>query len=367
MTTAVVADVDRAPETALNRVCAYFTMFPLRFPHRLLKRAHEGERVLDPFCGRGTTLYAARVAGLHSVGIDSSPVAAAIAAAKVVRATTRAVMRELDEILDARAVDVPEGDFWRWAYAPKTLQQVCRLRNAFVDDCTTSTRIALRAIVLGALHGPEWKNPSHLSNQAPRTFAPKPAYAVRYWKEHGLRPRERDVRMLLEKRVERFLAREQTAACGRVICGDSRATPLGKQGKFDWVITSPPYYGMRTYVPDQWLRNWFVGGPAHTDYSTDAQLVHRSPDDFAGDLEKVWKRAAAAANPGARMIIRFGGINDRKADPLGIIKDSLMETDWQISTIKSAGTASSGRRQALIFAADQAAPKSEYDVWAVRI
>ena len=29
-----------------------------------------------------------------------------------------------------------------------------------------------------------------------------------------------------------------------------------------WVVTSPPYYGLRTYGPDQWLRQWFLGGPA---------------------------------------------------------------------------------------------------------
>ena len=82
---AQAVDVDRAAHTALNRICAYFTMFPLRLPHAILcRRARAGDRVLDPFCGRGTTNYAARLCGLDSVGVDSSAVAAAIAAAKVV-------------------------------------------------------------------------------------------------------------------------------------------------------------------------------------------------------------------------------------------------------------------------------------------
>ena len=361
-----VADVDRAPETALNRVCAYFTMFPLRFPHRLLQRADGSDRVLDPFCGRGTTLYAARLAGLFSVGVDASPVAAAIAEAKVVRATPRGVMQQLDEILAGPEVDVPDGEFWHWAYAPRTLRDVCRLRRAFLDDCSTSSRIALRAIALGALHGPVWKTPSHLSNQAPRTYAPKPRYAVKYWKSRQLVPTERDVRELLETRVDRFLANEHTAGRGRVLLGDSRTVSLRRYGTFDWVITSPPYYGMKTYIPDQWLRNWFVGGPPHTDYSFDGQLAHRTPDAFADDLRTVWRRAGSVANPGARLVIRFGGINDRTADPLEIIKTSLDDAPWRISTIKAAGNAASGRRQALMFASEQPAAKTEYDVWAVR-
>jgi TatD DNase family protein len=44
----VTLDVDRAAETALNRICPYFTMFPLRFPYGILRRhATPGQRVLD--------------------------------------------------------------------------------------------------------------------------------------------------------------------------------------------------------------------------------------------------------------------------------------------------------------------------------
>ena len=65
---------------ALNAICPYFTMFPLGFPLRILReRAARADWVLDPFCGRGTTNYAARVLGLPSLGVDSSPVAVAIA------------------------------------------------------------------------------------------------------------------------------------------------------------------------------------------------------------------------------------------------------------------------------------------------
>ena len=44
----------------------------------------------------------------------------------------------------------------------------------------------LRAICLGALHGPLSKSPDqrgYFSNQMPRTFASKPDYSVRFWRE----------------------------------------------------------------------------------------------------------------------------------------------------------------------------------------
>src|SRR5437870_4140125 len=71
------------PKLRLNGVCAYYAMFPLSFPYRRLRAVKRGSWVLDPFCGRGTTNVAARLLGLPSVGIDSSPVATAIASAKL--------------------------------------------------------------------------------------------------------------------------------------------------------------------------------------------------------------------------------------------------------------------------------------------
>jgi len=152
--------------------------------------------------------------------------------------------------------------------------------------------------------------------------------------------------------------------------GDSRkadALALGSKGKrFDWIITSPPYYGMRTYIPDQWLRNWFVGGADTVDYSSGQQIGHSSPESFAADLRSVWKNAARVSSANARLVIRFGGIADRSADPLDIAKDSLADSGWRITTIKQAGTATEGKRQANAFLRTKSMPLEEFDIWAVK-
>jgi hypothetical protein len=144
-------------QTALNAICPYFTMFPLRFPLTVLQRhARKNDVILDPFCGRGTTNFAARVLGLPNIGLDASPIAVAATASKLV-----ADVRVGDIIYEARRIllneadcTVPEGPFWSLAYHPSVLRDLSILRAALIADCRSGTRKALRGILLGALHGP---------------------------------------------------------------------------------------------------------------------------------------------------------------------------------------------------------------------
>jgi hypothetical protein len=345
-------------------------MFPLDFPYGVLeKHASPGEWVVDPFCGRGTTNYASRVLGLPSIGMDSSPVAVAISQAKLANTNPEAILRSAKGILKRlrEPSEIPTGEFWDWAYHPTVLHTLCRLREGLLQDCRSQSRQALRGIILGALHGPRSKTVrSYFSNQSQRTYAPKPAYAVRYWKRHNLQPEPVDVLGIIKRRAERYYSRQRQAT-GRVIRGDSRDEALYRHidHGIRWVITSPPYYGMRTYIPDQWLRMWFVGGSPEVEYAMEGQVEHTSPELFARQLGRVWKNVGNVCVPGAQMVIRFGGINDRAAEHLPILDDSLQGSGWAIEKIESAGSASKGRRQARHINNAAKPPREEHDVWTV--
>ena len=358
------------PQTLVNGICPYFTMFPLEFPLRILKkRAKENQSVLDPFCGRGTTNFAARLVGLNSLGIDSSPVATAITAAKLVQIDAPQILSEARDILNnTKADELPTGEFWEWAYHQDVLTELCQFRSAFLEDCSSPSRVALRGIILGALHGPRQKTiQSYLSNQNTRTFAPKPAYATRYWKKRNLLPSRVDILEIIERKAKRYF-RSLPEGKGEVVLGDSREpdsfSGRSNNTKFSWVITSPPYYGMRTYIPDQWLRNWFIGGTDSVDYSCDGQVQHSNPENFVADIRKVWDNVAEVCESDVTLIVRFGGIADRKANPLDLAKDSFKESPWRLSTICNAGSAKKGRRQADMFLQKKSEPILEYDLWA---
>lgn len=348
-------------------------MFPLSFPYSILKRhAYEDEWVLDPFCGRGTTNYASRLLGLPSVGIDSSRVAAALTDAKLANTDAGAILRAAQHILDEIEIagEIPTGEFWQRAFHREVLKNICRLREGLLKDCRSDARKALRAILMGALHGPQGKTQqSYLSNQCPRTYAPKPGYAVKFWKENNIRALKVNVLEIIANRANRYFEDEPKTAVGNIMCGDSRNpnlyARLEKNARFDWIITSPPYYGMDTYIADQWLRYWFVGGSAQVDYSRPLQLTHASPEEFSLELRQVWENVGTCCNEKAKMVVRFGGINNKAVESVSLLKKSLKDTGWKIETIKSAGTASKGYRQALHFAEKQSNAIEEHDIWAV--
>src|SRR5687768_9716504 len=109
------------PKLRLNSICPYFTMFPLNFPFTVLNKANSDHWVLDPFCGRGTTNFAARLRNVNSIGVDSSLVACSIAESKFINPKPQKVSLLANEIInDYKDFDLPETAFWQMAYNSKT-------------------------------------------------------------------------------------------------------------------------------------------------------------------------------------------------------------------------------------------------------
>lgn len=339
------------PLMRLNAICPYYTMFPLEFPLQVLRDAAEGDAVMDPFCGRGTTLYAARLLGLPASGIDANPVAVALARAKLATATSAGVARRCRDLLGNgyEPEEVPTGEFWQRCFASQTLRDICTLREQLRDCTDTEVTVLLRALLLGVLHGPLRVNqPSYLSNQMPRTYASKPTYAVGYWRTTGLQPPVVDVADVVARRAAYSLKRLPAAVPGEVRCGDSTVDTSRLRLRFHWVITSPPYYGMRTYLPDQWLRAWFLGAEPTVDYSNDGQLAQASEDLFVTALASVWRAAAGRCFPGAKLVVRFGALPSRAKDPGSLLRRSVAEarSRWVVDEVVPAGVPPRGKRQA---------------------
>src|SRR5580704_4073044 len=80
-----------------HSICPYFAMFPESFVRRnVLAWSKRGDVILDPFSGRGTTVFESLLNGRKGVGCDTNPVAVCLSKAKVDPPT----LQELEERLD---------------------------------------------------------------------------------------------------------------------------------------------------------------------------------------------------------------------------------------------------------------------------
>lgn len=354
----------------LNAICPYFTMFPYSFPARVLEQLdHPRRLVLDPFCGRGTTNLAARAHGYATVGVDSNPLAIALTAAKLVDTNPDRIINELQE-LERHPVEAkpPSSEFWQWAFAPGTLRRLSSLRAKLTLPTENPERIALRALIAGALHGPVNKgHPSYLSNQAPRTFAPKPGYAVKFWRSRGLRPREVDVADIIRRRASWYYSTPLPTVGSTSVLGDARRLCNDwNHGRVDTIITSPPYWQMRTYRPDQWLRLWFLGGAEDVEYTDPAAVGSGNARFFADDLQTVWRQAARVSSDDAVMVVRFGAIPSAQVDADTLFRSSLAGSGWTTVHTANAGDPRKGKRQSEHFGSRRSKPVEEIDFFCRR-
>jgi hypothetical protein len=180
----------------------------------------------------------------------------------------------------------------------------------------------------------------------PRTYATKPAAAVRYWREQELRPAAVDILEVISVRAWRAFGEQPLTAPGSVLLDDAATGVSRFRRRFKWIITSPPYYGMRTYTPDQWLRKWFIGGPARVEYDTVGQLAQSSPAAFVAALRNVWQACSRRAAPAAHLVVRFGAVPSKKSDPSTLLSASLDKSGWRLNRIEGAGRPHPHRRQA---------------------
>ena len=90
---------------------AYPAKFPAHLPRQLLKEhASVGDRILDPFCGSGTTLVEAKLAGVECVGVDVNGLAVLLSKVKATPLTSEQFAK-IDEF-----VAVMSNETFSWPF-----------------------------------------------------------------------------------------------------------------------------------------------------------------------------------------------------------------------------------------------------------
>lgn len=120
----------------------YAAKFIPQLPRRILQEhTNERHRILDPFCGSGTTLLEAALLGRKSIGVDSHPVAALISKAKCTALTAQELQR-------ARCFLERVEHLARVPNAPKAIRSNEQLRHWFAAVAIDELEYLRRCIAL---------------------------------------------------------------------------------------------------------------------------------------------------------------------------------------------------------------------------
>lgn len=252
--------------------------FPPALANYFITRfSKKGDRVLDPFSGKGTTALEACLNDRYGIGLDVAPEAFALTAAKTIDIEhekaiqylenlelEKVTKKELDEVKDEVKV----------FYTDKVLKQILGFRKAIEKDleknnplkktkvyslnASAKTRYAKfwTGVIIGILHG---SAETSLSVPCSHSYSMAPNYVKNYSIKHGLEKPERDLKECLIKRSEKLLGDGTLNQEGLALLSSAMDMPEELEESIDLIVTSPPYFTAQSYAWDNWLREWYLG------------------------------------------------------------------------------------------------------------
>jgi len=220
----------------------------------------EGARVLDPFCGSGTVLVEAMIAGRRAVGTDLNPLAVRLASLKTTPrdagarealvGAARAVAAVANERRARRAGATrryPPEDVA--TFEPHVLLELDSLRAATSDLPDRATSEALGAVLSAIIVKVSRRTSDTTSHTGPRRIA------AGYTAKLFVRKAEE-----LARRLAAFEALLPPGAQpARVALDDATRLRTVQASTVDAVVTSPPYAGTYDYVAHHALRMRWLG------------------------------------------------------------------------------------------------------------
>jgi hypothetical protein len=289
---------------------SYRACFKAQLPAFFIERlTGVGDRVYDPFAGRGTTPVQAALMGRAPAANDVNPLSAMLSGPRFDPPSVEAVRARLAAIDLSVVVDDPaDGDLLAF-YHPETLVQIKALR-AWLLGRPVLDRVDgwIRMVALNRLTG---HSPGFFSvytmppNQAVSAGSQRKINAAR-----GQVPPVRDVRAIILKKTLSLLADGVPPAHPPAVLmtGPAERTPGLAGGSVDLIVTSPPFLDVVDYEGDNWLRCWFAGiDPA--DVRIDR---HRDIPAWEGFVRRGFGEFARVVRPGGFVAFEVGEVRGGK-------------------------------------------------------
>lgn len=330
---------------SLHTLSAYVGGFPPALARYFIKRySNEGDVVLDPFCGGGTTALEAGLTGRKAAANDAFSYAYVLTKAKcnpISKANLAPYLRNLMN----EAVDIPnsslqlDNDDISVFYSESTLNDILALRHQLMDE-TGNKATFIRALVCGILHGP---SENFLSVQTKDTYSGSANYVEEYIEKNGLKRPDRDIEHCIWKKHDRATEDGLPQFTSTVTQGDARELEFNP-GSVDFVLTSPPYMHMLDYSWNNWIRLWWLGADRKQerdslDITADVDKYRSFINSALGEMYTVLKSNSRAVlvvgdakkhRASGTKIVRTGQIIAEEAADVGFQVDHVVDDTYDV-------------------------------------
>lgn len=297
----------RAWGHGLHSLCSYQGKLKPSLAHWLIREFVPKEgTILDPLGGVGTVPFEGAIQGHRAVSNDKSPFAAIVARAKLDPPSMDVALDALsllDERMDAVILTVPDRQAAAFGlnaavrdyFHPDTLDEILKARKVLASNPPQdSGEYFVWACVLHVLHGNRPYALSRISHPI-TPFSPTGPFEYR-----GLvdRTARKIRRALSEPLPDNFVP-------GQALDGDFRDLPGRLVSRFDAIITSPPFLGMRFDRPN-WLRLWFCGWTEESFLTQSRSFLEREQVKSWACYKEFFEVCHELLNPGGTMILHLG-------------------------------------------------------------
>ena len=291
---------------------SYRACFKPQLPRFFIERlTSPGERVYDPFLGRGTTPVEAALLGRVPSGCDINPLSIVFALPRLHPPQLSDIVDRLQKIDYSNIGEVPE-DLLVF-YHRETLNQICALRNYllrrratgqsdFVDDW-------IRMVAVNRLTG---HSPGFFSVY---TLPPNQAVSVKAQKKinetRGQEPPQKNVAEIIARKSRQLLSDcnttvrrtlLQVSGGAQLLTQHSADIPEIESESVSLVVTSPPFLDVVDYAGDNWLRCWFIG----VDPASVKLTVPKKLDEWQNSMTQVFGELHSILKTGGHVAFEVG-------------------------------------------------------------
>ncbi len=308
------------------RAC-YKPQLPRHFIERLTQ---PGDRVYDPFSGRGTTALEAALLGRRVAANDVNPLSRMLAEPRLTPPDPAAVARRLAAI--PRRGTTGGLDLGMF-YHPDTEAEIRGLRDWCLERQASGELDDLDAwIRMVATNRLTGHSPGFFSVY---TLPPNQALSAEKQRQINVQrnqaPTYRDTHALILKKTRQLLGGldasqrrrlARAAQDARFLTGDARRTHTLLDGCMALTVTSPPFLDVVDYTGDNWLRCWFTGLDAEAIGRTLSQP--RTIEAWSDTMAEVFAELHRLTRPGGFVAFEVGEIRRGKVKldevvlPLGL-------------------------------------------------